>query len=209
MLTRKNIALLFSNFAAFVVVFIAVYSALVGTDGKLGDNNLDVFKYFTVQSNVFVGLTSLLTIIFFIIKKNVPNWLIYVKLTSTTAVIITFSVVLFYLAPVMGVYVVYTGVNFIMHLLVPLLAFFEFLFFVPKIDIKVKSSFLSMIPTFIYGTFYLTNVVINNGYGDFNYDWYLLGVAGIWMGLISFSVILGFSFLISFLISFLHKKISN
>ena len=171
--------------------------------------DLAVFKYFTVQSNIFVAITSLLTIIFFIKEKKVPEWLIYVKLTSTTSVMITFSVVIFYLAPTMGFYLVYTGVNFLMHLVVPLIALLEFLVFIPKIDIKVKFNLFSILPVLIYGTFYLTNIVINIGYGDLKYDWYLLGSLGIWMGLTAFIVILGLSFLISFLLSFLHKIIAK
>ena len=207
MLDRKRYISLFYNFITIVLVVVAIISIYMGSVGALSDNKLEAFKYFTVQSNIFVGITSILSIIFIIKDKEIPGWLFYLKLASATSVTITFSVVIFYLAPVMGFLLLYMGANFLMHLVVPLLAIFEIIFFTPRKELKYRLSLFSMLPVFIYGVFYLTNIVVNNGYGNTAYDWYLLGVSGIGTGIIAFFALLTFSFLVSLLFSFLNKKL--
>ena len=73
----------------------------------LSTPGLEVFKYYTVDSNILVGMASLLLIIYEVLymKKRIsiiPKWVYLLKYICTVAVTLTFLVTLIYLTPVYG-----------------------------------------------------------------------------------------------------------
>ena len=132
--------------------------------------------------------------------KAYPTWLAILKLTSTVGVSITFIVVLVYLMPLLGFFACLKGGNFFMHLVIPLTAIFQLIFFVPKKDFRWSFNFFSAFPVTIYGVFYMINIAIHDGYGIIEYDWYYFGAKGMAMGIIILVILiiasLGFSFLL-------------
>jgi len=195
-----------SIYNAIIVILVVIALILIfnSAGGVLANGSIEAFKYFTVESNIFAGIVALASIFLIIFNKE-PAWFVIIKLISTTSVMVTFSVVVAYLAPTMGAFLLYQGPNLFMHVLVPLMAAVEFIFFTKYYPIKLTVKLLTMAPVFTYGLIYLPNVVIHDGYGNSKYDWYMLGSGGIGFGILSFVIILGLSFLIGFLLSLFYN----
>ncbi len=180
----------------------------------LTTKGIAVLKYFTVLSNILVGIISLLfaynEYLFLKNKKtNISNKIYILKMVGTVSVSITFLVTLLYLAPSIdnGFYLLYRNSNLFFHLIIPLLSIISFIFF-EKNKIKFKYTFLSLIPIILYGIYYVTNILVhveNNSISK-EYDFY-----GFVQGDISsigfvFIFLLVIAYLVTLLIWFLNKR---
>ena len=195
------------NSIIIVLTIIAVVVMFNGEDGTLTAARWVAFKYFTVQSNIFMAVTSAISLYFLFKKKDHPTWLSILKLVSTTSVGLTFTTVMIYLAPLMGIWLVFQGANLYMHLITPVLAMILYALFEPKNQFCFKHVFFGLIPVVIYGLMYLTLVAVFNDYGNIEgYDWYAFGTYGLGVGI---AVLFGL-FIINFGISvgmyFLYQK---
>ena len=130
----------------------------LGTDSEGGFQNL---RYFTVLSNLLQGGVSLACFS----GRRVGRW----KYASTTAMALTFCVVLFILGPMRGYDVMYSGANFWSHLVVPILSMVDFLFFDRSCTYTLRDSLFATLPLVAYGLFYTGNLIINGVEGN---DWY-------------------------------------
>lgn len=207
---KKNLNLFF-NFLLVVLVAISIYLMITTSDGIIKGSKLNALKYFTVQSNFFIGVSALLSLIYLLFKNRYPNWLVVLKLISTTCLTLTFLTVMGYLAPLMGIFAVFQGTNLYMHLITPLVAIFSFIFIEPKINIKFKWNFFSVIPSGTYGTIYIICLAANNDYGNIDgWDWYAFGTYGLGVGFVMLIglnlVALGSSILLYCLYKKLRKK---
>ena len=94
-----------------------------------------------------------------------------------------------------------------MHIAGPVMTFISFVFLETDTKIKLPESLIPLIPVILYGAVYLTEVVIigekNGGWMDF----YTFNKGGNWM--ISMPIMLGATYLISFLIRLLHNRFSK
>ena len=197
------------------MIFLLVLSAVVwiisvtdyGEDQLLA-SGWEMLKFFTVESNIFMGVASLLSLIFILIGKY-PKWLSLVKYIATGTVTLTFLTVMFYLGPTLGMLSMLKDANLFMHLIVPVLAIAQLFLLEPKLEEMkfVKSTLLSIIPMSIYGIAYLLNVIINNGYGTTKYDWYYFGSLGPWAGVGMYFLMLASTYLIGVGLYFGYKKI--
>ena len=138
------------------------------------------FKYYTVDSNILIGISSLILVIYelLLIKhklKKIPNYVYIFKMIATTSVTLTMLITLFYLAPYFGnkFYELYINSNLLFHLIIPILAIISFTIF-EKTKIDYKHTFLSVSFTLIYGIFYIINILthLKNGKIVKEYDWY-------------------------------------
>ncbi len=196
-----SILVLFSTIAMFTG-----YRFMNGQEVILESTKLGMLRFFTVQSNLFMGIISLLFIIDEIKilrgnKKEISFFKYVLKLMSTSAVGLTFFVVFTYLGPITkyGILSLLMNSNLFFHLIIPVLSIITFIFFERTDKIKFKHVLYGIVPTFIYEIYYLTNVLIHteNGMVSPKYDWYWFVQGGIWTALIVVPVI----FLISYLIS--------
>lgn len=140
------------------------------------------FKFFTVQSNIFVGIISLILLvceILFIKKKikEIPRWAYILKMMSTLTVVLTFLVTLLFLAPfatTRDFFSYYKNSNLFYHFLIPLISFISFIFFEGRKDIKFRYTFLGIVPILVYGIVYGIFVISNikNGIVPEKYDFY-------------------------------------
>ena len=142
---------------------------------------LEALKYFTVESNILIGIISLIFIIFEIQilqnkRKEIPDFMYILKLIGTVGVTLTFIVTAIFLAPnsEYPYYAFYQNSNLFFHLIVPILSIITFIFFESTDKIKFIYTICGIIPMMIYGLFYLTNILIHldNGQVSFDYDWY-------------------------------------
>ena len=193
---KQKIRIAINLMLALIVLAVWGYMFL-GSDSFLSSSGFTSLKYFTVLSNIFAGAVSAIWAIAAIRGKDTKH-IDVLKYVSVVAVMVTFCVVAFFLRPVYKDYPMYSGANLWFHLLIPLAELIEFIVF-DETKIKAKHSLLAGIPAFIYGTVYLLNVLIN-GKGEWpdTNDWYgflnwgLPAGIGIFLGIVLFSVLLGF-----------------
>lgn len=225
MKTKKQllISILF-NTIILIMTIIASYMMFTGirfTNNNeiiLESSKLGMLKFFTVQSNLLMGIVSIIYIIkqIDLLNKKIvklPSWCSILKLTSTTAVTLTFVVVFLYLSRLTGsgVRPLLANSNLFFHLLIPILSIITFIFFERNKDIKFKDNLISIIPVALYELFYLTNVLIHmeNHRISPKYDWYYFVQTDIKNIYIVIPTMLIITYIISIILWFTNEKILN
>ena len=207
------------NIIIFILVLIATIFMLtgfkfMGEDLALTATKIEAFKFFTVDSNILMGITALIFAIseYKIInqkEKKISSKLYVLKLISTVGVTLTFIVTTFYLAPfiVDNFFVLFKNSNLFFHLIIPILSLVTFVFF-EHANIKFKYTFYGLIPVILYGLFYVTNVLIHieNGAVLKKYDWYFFAQGGLLTTIFVFVFLHVLTYIISLSIWFLNKK---
>ena len=197
------------NFIIVTLTIIAVVMMFNSSNGVLSSGGWELFKYFTVQSNVFMAITSIVSLMYLFRKDDrYPSWVVGFKLVGTTAVGITFFTVMLYLGPIMGYLFLLQDANLILHLLTPVIALAGYIILEPKRELFFRINFISLMPVTIYGIGYLINVAVNNDYGNVKgSDWYAFGTYGLGIGFVSLFGIILLGFLISLGLYFPYKKL--
>ena len=169
---KKAVSLLLNAFIAVTVPY-AWLKMMFSAGGLLSSSGWGALKYFTVLSNLLMGLASLIYIAALVIGKGVPRRAAVLKHTATTAVALTFMTVMAFLGPVFGYGTMFSGANLWFHLLVPIAAIVDYAFFFENPDSKFSDTFAAIIPMLAYSAFYLANILIN-GKGEWpdTNDWY-------------------------------------
>ena len=186
-----------------------------GPDLLLNDTNIGVFKYFTVDSNIFAGIVSLIyTVSLYKLitnkKKNI-SFLIYIlKFMSCCALAITFFVVFVYLGHIEknGIMSLLMNSNLFFHLIIPFLCVIDFIFFTHHDKISYKHLFFGFIPIVLYSIFYMSDILLHVEKGVISpkYDWYYLFQNGIWTMCIVFPAFVVITIVISFFFIIYKKK---
>ena len=172
-ITKRQIISIIMN--CLVIAFtvtgtVVMLSPRVSPEGAvLASRGWRNLRYFTVLSNEFCGIVSLLWIVRAVRGKTFPALL---KLMAVSGVGLTFAIVAFFLAPMNPQLNLYQGGNLWFHLIVPVTAMIEFLILDTK-RLPVKQTLIAAIPSLIYGLGYLINILIN-GRGEWpnTNDWY-------------------------------------
>lgn len=209
-----NILSLVSNFLIFVLTAYSVVSFYI----KGGDANMKVrkekcFEYFTVDSNILAAVASAVMIVFNIMSFSkggftAPGWALVFKLVGSTAVGLTFIVVVTMLAPFAerGYFSLFEGTSFFMHFLTPVLAILSFVLFESGTKIGYINILFALIPTLIYAVVYFIMVlIVGEEKGGWN-DFYGFNKGGKWY--ITAPVIIAMTALISFVVILLHNAAS-
>ena len=181
----------------------------------LESNKISMFKFFTVDSNLLMGLVSLI-FIFKEIKvlngkeKEIKKIYYILKLMAATSVGLTFFVVFAYLGPITeyGIKSMITNSNLFFHLIIPVISILNFILFEKTDKLKFKDIKYGLVPTVIYSLFYLINVLIHMEGGKVStvYDWYWFVQNGVWTSLIVVPLMLLITYLISLIIWKLNRK---
>ncbi len=145
-----------------------------------------VFKFFTIQSNVFCAVTALMVIISRL--TGGAGFLTSVlKYVGTTSVMVTFLTVFLFLGPTQKNWgVLLSGPELHLHLIVPLLALLSYLLW-DKVHMPVSYAFFGVLPVILYGILYLKKVVFTSGDAQWD-DFYGFNAGGHWI--ISFAAML-------------------
>ena len=183
------------------------------SDLVLQTSKLGMFKYYTVDSNILVGIVSLFLIIYeykLINKKidKIPKKIYLLKFMGTAGITLTFLTTLLFLAPQYGFYAMYNNTNLLFHLIVPLLSLISYIVF-EKYDNKYKYSVLGIVPMFIYSIFYTVNIIIHLDEGTMKYDIYGFLKGDINNAYIVLPSIYLVSLLISVVLIFLNRRVKN
>lgn len=182
------------------------YMALVAPERGLSSRGIASFKFYTVLSNFLAAISAAV----FLAAEKRPGAGPFVekfKFMGLVTVSLTFLVVLGFLGPLFTYRFVYSGAGFFMHLLVPVMCAAEYLF-LTGYEHDMKSSIAPLAFTFLYGTVYLLNVIIN-GPGEYpnKNDFYSFTYWGMGIGMLIFAVICLLIILISFLYIVSYRKL--
>lgn len=169
---KKRISILLNIFISVFVPY-AWLKMMLSAGGLLSSSGWGAIKYFTVQSNLFMGATSLLALVIMLTGKSVPRWAARLKYIATVAVALTFTAVVAFLGHVYGYKMMFSGANLWLHLFIPVAAIVDYAFFFDAPRLKLSDTFLAFIPEISYGALYLINLLIN-GRGEWpnTNDWY-------------------------------------
>ncbi|MBP5533766.1 MAG: hypothetical protein J6X68_07350 [Lachnospiraceae bacterium] len=173
------------------------------------------FRYFTILSNVYSGLVAVVYVVLLICKGKAKDgtFMSILKLTSSAAVGVTFTVVLIFLGPLYGFGRMYTGSNLIFHLIMPLVAMAEFVMFSAfeneeDNNFSLKKCLYAGIPVVLYGSVYLIINIVSgtNGSGQNPNDFYGFLRRGYPVGILIFVVIVLIAIGIACFLRWIKKK---
>ena len=101
--------------------------------------------------------------------------------------------------------------NLFFHLIIPVLSIICFIFFERNNKINYKYTFYGIVPTFLYGIGYLTNILLHmeNGFVSTSYDFYWFVQNGVITSVIVGPIIFLISYVISLLLWRFNKKSAN
>lgn len=173
-------------------------------------------KYFTIQSNILMGIISFIFLIYEILFlkkkiKKVPKYIYTLKHMATVGVVLTFCTTVFYLAPFSkyDFFLFFTNSNLFFHLLVPICSLITYVFF-EKNNRKFSDVIIGLIPMILYAIFYVTNYILHlDSPNPEKYDWYYFVSGGIISSIISIVVMFSLTFLISYLLMIFSRKRKN
>ena len=146
----------------------------------LESQGLSNFKFFTVDSNIFIGIVCFIFVIYEILLlkkkiKEIPKWLYILKHVATTAIALTFFTTCLFLGPTIetGFFSLYTNANLFYHFIIPVLAMLGYIF-LDKYDSNYKQCLYCLIPMVVYSIYYVPNVLLHldNGRSILQYDFY-------------------------------------
>ena len=208
-----NIIITILTIIASIIMFTG-FRFMSGNDVVLESTKIGMFKFFTVDSNIFMGIAALIFSILEIklLKGNIdkiPKSAYIMKYMATSSVTLTCFIVFVYLGPISngGVITLLKNSNLFFHLIIPVLSIINYIFF-EKTNLSFKTTIYGIIPTILYGIFYLINILIHmeNGSVSTKYDWYWFVQNGVWTSFIVMPIILLISYIISIILWKCNKK---
>ncbi len=206
------------NTICFIMVLITIILKVGNfvVDSIFVNSGLSIFLFFTILSNAYLALTSLVMIPYqvFSIRKQenqVPLWLMVVHFTAVVSVMITCLVTLFFLMPTRAnngndPLDLIAGLYFLVHLAVPVLAMLNFCVLMVEPTLQFRWTPFGLLPLIAYAIFYMLNIKFEfasviGGDGKAYYDWYgLFGSGDIGKMVIVVLIMLFASYLISFVL---------
>ena len=207
---------------SIIVILVTIATVFMFTgfkfmpDGSLLEaSNMNMFRFYTVDSNILVGIVSLILIIFEVrLKKEkikeIPKWVYNLKLMGVAGITLTFLVTLVFLSPMYGFYAMYNNSNLFYHLIIPILSLISYICF-ENYDNKYRYALLGMIPMFIYSIYYTTEIFLHleNGKPTWECDFYGFLQGNMMNIFITIPVIFAGTYVLSLIIVILNKKVLN
>lgn len=200
------------NFLIFLLVVIATIWMLTSISGPLSDNSPRMLKFFTVDSNILMGIIALIVGLNERLKNEISKSMYILKLVGTSSVALTMLVTVFYLTPttasIYGLFGMYHKSNFLYHLVVPILSILVFILYERTNKIKLKEIFWGLVPISIYSIYYVYETLthINNGVIQKGYDWYGFFIFGMRSVVIVLPIILIISYIINYVLWKKNKR---
>ena len=209
-----NLIITILTVVASVIMFTG-FKFMNGYDTVLESTRLGMLRFFTVESNIFMGISALIFAVqeIKLLKgkiNEISKKMYILKLMATTSVGLTFFVVFAYLGPIAkdGIPSLLMNSNLFFHFLIPVISMINFVIFEKTNIIKYKYTFFGLIPTTLYGVYYLTNILIHmeNGKVLPIYDWYWFVQNGVWTAAIVIPIILAITYIITLILWRINRK---
>ncbi len=209
-----NIIIVIMTIFAFVTMF-TDFKFMPGTETTIASSKVGRLRFFTIDSNLLMGIAALVFLIEEIkllkgkIKEINRKYYVF-NLMSTSAVTLTFMVVLVYLGQIApnGLYSMYVDKNLFFHGLIPFVAMINFIFFTNTDKLKFKDTYYGLIPMILYAIYYITNVLLHleNGKVSPDYDWYYFVQGNILKVFFVVPLIFVLTYFISYSLWYLNKR---
>ena len=150
---KENLISSTSKLLLVVGVIIGVWASLL----QEGFFNPAHFLYYTIQSNIEIGIICLVSLLFIFSKKEIPSIVYALKFIFTVAITLTGLVFNFILYPA-SIFSNHplnplSTANFFTHIFVPILSLVDFFAFDYKLKITKKTFLLGLITPLIYFIF--------------------------------------------------------
>lgn len=204
----KRIIRIILNILIIIGVCIVLINILTGRNsGMLSASGTRTFHYFTTLSNLLEALAAAVFLFFAARRKGqpVPRAVEAFKYIAAAEIFVTFTTIVAFLAPVYGFAFTCSGNNFWYHLVFPLAAVLEQIFLSEE-KMGIRENLFAVIPTFLYGCFYVINIAVNGkGEGLQTNDWYGFLNWGLPVGIGIFAAICLLSFLLGLALRGLWK----
>lgn len=209
------------NYIIFIMVVFATIIMFIGIkisfvkEPVLETSGLSVLKFFTVDSNILVGISAILLAykerkLLTGKIKDIPVGYYVMKFIGTVSVSLTFIVVFLYLGRIAtgGLISLLQNSNLFFHLIVPVLSILSFVLFEKTNKIKFGYVMFCLIPVLLYGIYYIVNILIHleNNQVLPKYDWYFFVQKGINNAYIIAPIIFVLTFIIGSILWILNKK---
>ena len=202
---NKNSIRKYINIFLVIAVLGSWIAIFVSASGTLMHNGINSLKYFTVLSNLFEGLASVVWLISSRNNGKASARAELLKYIAAAAVGLTCVVVLTFLGPLYGYPEMFAGPSLFMHLLTPVIAIAEIIF-LSDFTYTRRENRLVMLSPIVYGVVYLGNNLIN-GIGEWpdTNDWYFFLAWGYPVGVLIFVVICAVTWLLGLAMRKLHS----
>ena len=206
---RKIVTAIVLNSIIAIVTTAVIISFFLGNKDAFIRSGPQSFRFFTTDSNVLsmIGAMIMIPFEFRVLRgkaDKLPRFAVVIKYVCTASITLTFFTVMFFLGPMFGYGLFLGDTGLFTHLISPLLAFYTFTLLETNCEISFKNVLWALVPTLIYGTVYLTQVLIigekNGGWEDF----YFFNMGGYWY--ISATIMFIASVLINLLLKELHNS---
>lgn len=165
------------NLGVFITMSLIFYACRKDEEGNVSVANYKkTLVFFTTLSNLLSALTSLIIAIVEISllsrgSTDIPLWALVLKYVGTVSVTVTLMTVLVFLGPTQGYPNMFKGSGIYVHLIGPVLSIVSFCFLETSLKISFPLALLGLLPTILYGSYYLRQVVVvrkeNGGWDDF------------------------------------------
>lgn len=147
---RKIVSCILKGIVVVSAAMGVILSALASAGTFMGGRR--VFMYFTIQSNIAIGLICLIGGLLLAAGRKPGNGWFVVKFTGTVSITLTGAVFCFVLAPTLGRYA-WNAQNILTHVVVPVAAIVDF--FVTGIcaDLKKSAVLYGALPPLAYAVY--------------------------------------------------------
>ena len=204
---RSLLALIASLISLFFAIY-AITSALI-TQTRNGGNLIEVFRFFTVISNIIAAIASSMIIPYAIegfrkTRFDCPRWTMkffYIGATCTTlTMIFTIFIISF-----VDFNTAFRGHNFFLHLICPTMILVSFFIIESNYKLTLKDSMISVIPIVIYFFIYLYKAVYigeaNGGWKDMYYVTWIMPIP------LSITIVVTLAIIDTTFIKFIYNKL--
>ena len=179
---------------------------LVGLGIIMLGGNRSLFEYYTVDSNLFALIMTVVYLYFVCTDKKISKAIYLLRLMSLVSLMITFLVVLFilsFMVPLQFLFWGYYGTNLILHVICPLLLLYIYFKFDEKVKVNKYELIYNMIPTLIYA---IILIILNiKGIVDGPYAFLRFNFQPLYQSVLWFILIVGITYPIGLVLNKLKK----
>ena len=132
-----------------------ITQAVLAPDSKnaVSTSGVDIYRYFTIDGNIFIILASIVALIFLLLRKS--SKIVYlVHLMSAVSGLLIFVTVVIVLLPYFGPAILRGYKMIVLHVTNPIFTIITFLFFY-NVGISKRIAILGLLPMAVYGFFAL------------------------------------------------------
>ena len=171
----------------------------------MGQFMLESFIYYTILSNLFALIVSIIYF-YYSYQKKIPKVINILRLSSVLSLSVTFLVSLFILLPSFdfNFKLMYGGMNLFLHFVCPVLLLVIYLIYDKKNKLTKKDIMLANMLTFVYGAIMVPLNILKVIEGP--YPFLMVYKQSIFMIIIWLIVIVGGTTLLGFLLYKIKKK---